>query len=123
MIVAQGRLTPGPGHTLRGSFTIRQTGEGLLMETSDDFFFDGSPTPGFALNTGIPTDAADLALQSRMEGTRFLDLPGGVVTVQGRQAGTIPPDLDLDAFDTLVLWCFAVPFILGFGPIDRVQTP
>ena len=90
------------------------------MQTSDDFFFDGSPAPGFGLHAGIPTDAGDPALWAAMDRTRFLDLPGNVVPVSRRQAGLIPPEIALSEFDTLVLWCFAVPFILGIGPVEPV---
>ena len=119
MIRAQDRFTPGPPHTLRGSFLIRDTGGVRRFETSADFYFDGSPAPGFAFHTGIPTQAGDPVLRANMVQTRFLDLPGNVVEIRGAQTGTIPPDFDLDTFDTLVLWCFAVPFILGYGVLER----
>lgn len=120
MIIARGTFTPGPPHVLRGSFTIREDGGALLFETSADFYFDGSPAPGFGLHIGIPTSAGDLALRTNMERTRFLDLPGNVVEVRGQHAGAIPPAINFDAYDTLVLWCFAVPFILGHGKLERL---
>ena len=123
MRIARGTFTPGQGHVLRGSFSIRFDGQVHLMETSEDFFFDGSPDPGFALHTGIPVSADNPELQRRMVETRFFDLPGDVVEVRGRRVGTIPPTLDPSAFDTLVLWCFRFPFILGYGAIERLQPP
>lgn len=123
MQIAHGMFTPGQGHVLRGGFTITRQDGLIQMATTDDFFFDGSPDPGLALNVGVPVTASDPALRQRMAATRFLDLPGQIVEVRGRHAGPIPPDIDLAAFDTLVLWCFGFPFILGFGAIDRSETP
>ncbi|WP_213686211.1 hypothetical protein [Roseicyclus sp.] len=120
MLIARGTFTPGQGHEMRGGFTIKNQEGRFLMETTEDFYFDGSPDPGFALNIGIPQSASDPELRQRMAATRFLNLPGQVVEVRGRHAGEIPPTLDLVAFDMLVLWCFGFPFILGFGVIERV---
>lgn len=120
MIIAQGIFIPGPPHALRGGFTIREDGGALLFETSADFYFDGSPAPGFGFHTGIPTRADDPVLRANMDQTRFLDLPGNVVEVRGRHAGSIPPAIDLDEYDTLVLWCFSIPFILGYGTLERL---
>ena len=119
MIIAIGSFIPGSPHVLRGGFTIREDGSDQLFETTADFFFDGSPAPGFALHSGIPTNPNDNALRANMAQTRFLDLPGNVVTVQGLHAGPIQPPVDIDAYHTVVLWCFAVPFILGYGIIKR----
>ncbi len=120
MIIARGTFTPRPTHVLRGSFSIRESGGSLLFETSADFYFDGSPAPGFGFHTGIPTSADDPALRGNMARTRFLDLPGNVVEVDGQQAGTLPPAIDIDAYTTVVLWCFAVPFILGHASLERL---
>ena len=119
MIVAQGTFTPGPPHVLRGGFTIRKDAGVLLFETNSDFYFDGSPAPGFGFHTGIPTSAGDFGLRNNMDRTRFLDLPGNVVEIRGQYAGAIPPTINFEAYDTLVLWCFAVPFILGHGKLER----
>ncbi|MGN7292216.1 hypothetical protein [Rhizobium sp. SAFR-030] len=120
MIVAHGIFIPGPPHVLRGGFTIREDGGALLFETNADFYFDGSPAPGFGFHTGIPTSAGDLALRANMSRTRFLDLPGNVVEIRGQHAGPIPPAIDLGAYDALVLWCFETPFILGYGTLERL---
>jgi hypothetical protein len=119
MIIAQGTFIPGPPHVLRGGFTIREDGGVRLFETSPDFYFDGSPAPGFGLHTGVPTSADDTTLRANMAQTRFLDLPGKVVEVRGHHAGPIPTAVDLDAYDALVLWCFGIPFILGHGTLER----
>jgi hypothetical protein len=68
----------------------------------------------------MPTSAGDPALRANMDRTRFLDLPGNVVEVRGQHTGAIPSAIDLDAYDSLVLWCFAVPFILGHGKLERL---
>lgn len=120
MVVAKGIFTPGPPHVIRGGFTIREEGGVLLFETNSDFYFDGSPAPGFGFHNGTPASASDLSLRANMDRTRFLDLPGNVVEVRGQHVGAIPPTIDLGAYDTLVLWCFAVPFILGHGKLERL---
>lgn len=119
MIIARGRFTPGPPHVLRGGFTIRDEGGSLLFETSADFYFDGSPAPGFGFHRGVPASASDPVLRANMAETRFLDLPGNVVEVHGVHAGPIPPTIDIGTYDTLVLWCYAVPFVLGHGTLER----
>jgi hypothetical protein len=110
---------PAPPHVLRGDFTIRKDSVGLVFETSPDFLFDGSPAPGFAFHTAIPTIASDPALRADMAKTRFLDLPGNVVEVGGIQIGALPVAIDIGTYKTLVLWCFADPSTLGYGTLER----
>lgn len=120
MIIARGTFTPNAPHALRGGFSIREHGGSLQFETRADFYFDGSPAPGFGFHTAIPTKADDPTLRGNMALTRFLDLPGSVVEIEGRHAGPIPPIIDIGAYTTVVLWCFAVPFILGHGSLERL---
>lgn len=103
MIIARGTFTPDPAHVLCDGFSIRENGGTLLFETSADFYFDGSPAPGVGFHTGIPTSTDNLALRGNMAQTRFLDLPGKVVEVEGRHAGPIPPAIDIGTYNTLVL--------------------
>ncbi|SEA85671.1 hypothetical protein [Rubrimonas cliftonensis] len=119
MIIGQGAFTPGNGHDLRGGFTLTRQRGGVLMRTSADFFFDGSPEPGWALTLGLPVDAGDQAVQAAATATDFQRLPMNVA-VSGEQTGLIPEAIDLDAYNTLFLWCYRFPFILGVGPIERV---
>lgn len=117
MIISTGTLTGVAPHVLQGRFSLSTATNGTLFETSSDFFFDGSPAPGFALHSQIPTDASDPILRQNMLRTRFLDIPGGTVNVTGPQVGLIPADADLEQMNCIVLWCFAIPFILGYGQI------
>lgn len=119
MIIGRGAFTPGTGHDLRGDFTLTRQSGGVLMRTSADFFFDGSPEPGWALVAGLPVDASDRAVQAAAVATDFQRLPMNV-SVAGEQTGLIPDAIDIDAYDTLLLWCYRFPFILGVGPIERV---
>lgn len=121
MMIGRGVFAPGTGHDVRGGFTFTQTSDGILMQTSDDFFFDGSPDPAFGLHSGLPTSASDPVLRANMLATRFLNLAGGQVPTQGRKEGLILPQTDFDAFNTVVLWCFRFPFVLAIGPIERVS--
>lgn len=120
MLIGRGSLIPGQQHKLRGTFTLTREDGRVRMETSEDFFFDGSPKPGFALHSGIPTDANDPILRAKMEATRFLDLPPDRVPASGRFSGLLRDGTNLDEFDTIVLWCFKFPFILGHGAIERL---
>ena len=120
MIIGRGDFSPGQGHTMRGSFTLTQQANGILMLTSDDFFFDGSPAPGWALSKGIPTDADDPDVRRAAIETDFQRLTDRVEPVSGQQSGLIPNAIAIDAYDTLFLWCFQIPFILGVGPIERL---
>ena len=64
VIIGRGAFTPGVGHDLRGGFTLTRQGDGVLMRTTADFFFDGSPEPGWALAVGLPIDANDPAVRA-----------------------------------------------------------
>lgn len=122
MLIAKGTLEGRGGHELRGTFAIRKVNGALEFETSADFFFDGSPAPGFAFTTGQLFTAAHAAR------TDFLRLPGSgsltgtQIPVSGVQRGVIPATPDFDTFDTVFLWCFQTPFLLGVGAIDRVAN-
>lgn len=122
MLIGKGRFSGAGGHTLAGSFTLTRQSNGVLMETSPDFFFDGAPEPDWALFRGIPKDCSDPKVQEIAEVTRFGNMPGGIVPVRGRQVGLILDSVDLNANDTIFLWCFSVPFILGFGPIEKINS-
>lgn len=119
MHIGSGTFTAGAGHELRGTFTLTQQANGVLMRTSDDFFFDGSPAPGWALHSGIPTDASDPGVQRTAVMTDFQRLTDRIEPVSGQQSGLIPPAIDIELYDTLLLWCFQFPFILGIGQIQR----
>ena len=120
MLIGRGVFTPGNGHEMRGSFTLERQASGVLMRTSEDFFFDGSPAPGWALSKGIPTDASDPDVQRTALQTDFQRLTDRIEPVSGQQSGIIPLRIDIEDFDTLFLWCYQFPFILGFGAINFV---
>lgn len=117
MQIGHGDFTPGPPHIMRGSFTLTRQEGRIWMATSANFFFDGSPEPAFALHKGLPTDKDDPVLRGNMEATRFLDLPRNE-PAEGRFDGPLRPETNIDDFNTIVLWCFQIPFILGYGPIE-----
>ena len=120
MRIGSGVFVPGQGHVLRGGFTLDRQANGVLMLTTPDFFFDGSPAPGWSLSRGIPADAQDPQVQRTAIETDFQRLTDRIEPIGGQQSGLIPPAIDINAYDTLVLWCFQVPFILGFGSLERV---
>lgn len=119
MLIGHGTFSPGVGHEMRGSFTLTQQANGVLMVTSTDFFFDGSPAPGWALSKGVPEDANDPIVRQAAVQTDFQRLTDRIELVSGQQSGLIPNSIDINDYDTLFLWCYQVPFILGVGPIER----
>lgn len=120
MLIGRGTFSPGPGHVMRGTFTLTRLGGGILMETDEDFLFDGSPEPDWALYSGVPMDRLDPNVQAAAQATRFGRMPGGIVQIRGKQTGLIPPSINIDEYDTIFLWCYQIPAILGVGPIVRV---
>lgn len=120
MLIGSGDFVGVQGHQLDGSFTLTQQANGILMLTSEDFFFDGSPAPGWALSLGIPKDSSNPGVQRTALNTDFQRLTDRVEPVMGQQSGLIPNSIDINEFDTLFLWCYQIPFILGYGPIIRV---
>lgn len=119
MLIGNGTFRGLGGHDMRGTFTLTQDSNGVLFETSGDFFFDGSPAPGWALFNGIPTDSNDPTVRAAALNTHFGDLAKNQV-VTGKHSAVIPASIDLDAYDTVFLWCYRFPFVLGVGPISRV---
>lgn len=120
MLIGNGTFSPGAGHVLRGTFSLNRQANGVLMVTSPDFFFDGSPAPGWALSRGVPTDARNPEVQRAAIETDFQRLTDKIEPVSGQQSGLILNAINIDDYDTLFLWCYQVPFILGVGPIERV---
>lgn len=121
MLIGKGKFIPGQGHELRGSFTLTRQNSGILMLTSENFFFDGSPAPGWALSKGIPQDADDPDVKRTAIATDFQRLTDRIEPVSGQQSGLIPNSINIDEFDTLFLWCYQVPFILGYGSIVKIE--
>lgn len=119
MLIGRGNFEGRGGHTLQGTFTLTQQANGVLMVTSDDFMFDGSPAPGWALSNGVPVDASDPEVERTAIATDFQRLTDRVEPVNGQQSGLIPNSINIDDFDTLFLWCYQIPFILGVGSIER----
>ncbi len=121
MILATGTWQGRGGHEMRGTFTLTREGDRLCMATSDDFFFDGSPEPAFAVSPDAATDATT-ARQGR-----FLDLlgtgptPAPAIAVRGRQSGLLPEGLAITDIHTIFLWCFGFPFLLGIGRVVPVK--
>lgn len=119
MLIGNGTFIAGRGHTLEGTFTITRREGGLELATSEDFKFDGSPEPAFAFAKGIPSDLADEAFVQTLNETRTLDLPRNT-QVEDVHSALLPKNIDIADFDTVVLWCFEFPFLLGYGKIERV---
>ncbi|MEM0900084.1 MAG: hypothetical protein AAGI92_09065 [Pseudomonadota bacterium] len=125
MIIAKGNFTPGDNHTMVGGFTITQNGSDLNFATTEDFAFDGSPKPGFALLKGDPVLAPLQVLEAAANRTDFLRLketPRGQPRVpsEGVFTAVLQSSVNLDDYDHVYLWCFGIPFLLGHAPIERL---
>ena len=118
MLIAKGQFIGRGTHKMSGRFEIEEDTNGKLQfATSDDFFFDGSTAPGFAISaSGDLTKAEALA-------TDFLRLPTTGRSdrkqqeVRGKLSGEIPESIDIKAAKAIFLWCYEVPVVLGVGEI------
>ena len=123
MLIAQGHFEGRNGHSLAGTFRIEEEADGeTWLTTSDDFHFDGSPAPGFAISVSGDLTAAEAVA------TDFLRLPGtgngfgAQIEVRGVQRGRIPGGAALAGAGAgaVFLWCFLFPSVLGVGVIEPV---
>lgn len=96
----------------------------MLFETSSDFFFGnstggGTPAPGFACFVGDPTGLPNDQVGAAAIETDFLRVADEAISVSGEQSGIVPSSVSISAFDTIFLWCYSVPFVLGVGSIVK----
>ena len=121
MIVAKGNFEGRGGHELSGDFVIESRGTDYWLVTSENFYFDGSPEPGFAVAASLSPTA------SEAEATRFLNLRGSgslsgpQIEVTGKQEGRIGSDFDIEKTRAVFLWCYLTPFLLGIGPLTSTD--
>lgn len=118
MILAQGRFEGRGGHVMRGSFVLRMIDGDIHFETSEDFYFDGSPAPGFAWSQAGRFDEQQALTNGFLRLPSSGSLDGAQLEVTGRQhaqlvSGFVPTD-----FDAVFLWCFGVPFLLGVAQLE-----
>ncbi|MEM8979916.1 MAG: hypothetical protein AAGD04_10550 [Pseudomonadota bacterium] len=111
MTLATGAFQGRSGHTMRGTYSVRLVSGKQVFETSDDFFFDGAPEPGFAISasgvldhaTAVDTDFLRLAPSVSSEGVFTAPLPDGV---------------DITEQTTVFLWCYLARALLGEAPVE-----
>ncbi len=101
--IGHGKLSGSSGHTLAGNFEIRAADGGSLLIVDEAFSFDGAPAPWWGFGR-----SGRLA-----EGTLFAALKAKT----GSQRFAIPSTLDLNQYDTLILWCRDFAILLGTGQI------
>ncbi|MEJ6394180.1 hypothetical protein V8J82_12980 [Gymnodinialimonas sp. 2305UL16-5] len=122
MQIGTGTLEGRGIYNVTGRFTLTQGADGrILFETDDKFRFDdgtgrGTPAPGFALFIGDPTGLPNAVVGPIAKSTDFLRLTPDVA-VRGRQSGVLLPGTSLWDYDTLFLWCYRFPTVLGVGAI------
>lgn len=118
MILAHGRFEGRGGHILRGSFVLRAVDGETHFETSEDFYFDGSPVPGFAWSQAGRFDEQQALTHGFLRLPGSGSLSGQQIEVTGRQHTKIAPGFEPQAFDAVFLWCFGVPFLLGVAKLE-----
>lgn len=116
MIMATGSFSGRGGHVLRGDFIFQQNGTNIEFITSDDFFFDGSPEPGWALTRG------NIFTQASADAGKIGLIPKEVIAaddiVSGRHTLIVPLQLKITDHDAVFLWCYEFPFLLGVGTLN-----
>jgi len=123
MIIGTGVFDGRNNYILSGTFHIeRKSNSEFLFGTSDDFYFEnsrntGTPAPGFALFRGDPTGMPIGIVAPIAEATDFLRIADSPVEVRGKQSAIINNQIDVEEFDTVFLWCFKYPMVLGVGTI------
>lgn len=120
MLIATGEFEGRGTHVLHGTFRIEQEADGKVwLTTSDDFYFDGSPEPGFAISASGNFTPAEAAATDflRLSGTG--SPVGAQIEVQGKQRGEIPEGIDIGAANAVFLWCFQFPSVLGVGVLQH----
>ncbi|MEM1152704.1 MAG: DM13 domain-containing protein [Pseudomonadota bacterium] len=121
MLLAEGTFEGRGGHALKGEFVVEQVGDRQRFTTSEDFYFDGSPAPGFALSA-----TGNVSAEEAIE-TDFLRLPGTGSTagpqleVPGRQMALLPKTIDIVQIKYVFLWCYRFPSLLGVARLDIVD--
>lgn len=124
MIIGHGTFSGRNNYRLEGTFTLTKDASGdVYFETSDDFFFGnnqggGTPAPGFAFYSGDPTNAPENNVEKAARQTDFFRIAEDTVSVTGKQKKRVPSHIDINAFDTVFLWCFSFPVLLGVGAIQ-----
>ncbi|WP_372922403.1 hypothetical protein [Roseovarius sp.] len=121
MLIAKGHFEGQGGHEMRGSFRIEEDTDGKIwFTTSDDFFFDGSPAPGFAVSASGDLTAAEAAATDflRLSGTG--SGTGAQLEVHGAQRAEIPATAGIKIAKAVFLWCYIFPSVLGVGEIEHV---
>ena len=125
MIVVTGDLHGRGGHILRGRFSFRREAGRLRFETSEDFFFDGAPSPGWALFHTVPASGQSEGVREAAATGHFgmlapaSDYP--YPETRGPQHALLPEALRLDGCRSLFLWCYGTHRLLGVGPF--AETP
>ncbi|MEX0338720.1 MAG: hypothetical protein AB3N11_06735 [Arenibacterium sp.] len=121
MLIAKGELQGCNGHVATGSFTIESENGVLWFRTSEDFYFEGAPAPGFAISSG----GVDPAKEAKT--SDFLRLPGtgdpfhAQRPVRGVFEAPLPGSVDIESAVAVFLWCYDFPGVLGVGKVNRAD--
>lgn len=120
MIIATGQFNEEPTYKATGVFTLKRLDNGdIQFETEPNFsFINGTPEPAFALFKGVP-DASKPGDVQILDDTRFLEVEKSQ-SFPAQLRGILKNPVNIDDFDTVVLWCFAFHVPISMGPFDRV---
>jgi hypothetical protein len=97
-----------PGDTADGSATIYRLVDNSLLLRLEDFSATNGPDLFVALSSSDNPDRDGLL---NSEWIQLDALKGN----QGNQNYTLPADLDLSAYRTVVIWCRAFDIVFGYA--------
>lgn len=105
VVLGQGRTgtfvpRPGTSYRVRGTATLAGPNGGLILSFGDDFSSSNGPSLEVYLSTSNRVDATSLSL-------------GRLKNTVGTQTYEVPANIELDAFDWVIIHC--VPFRVTFG--------
>ena len=117
MLIASGKFQGCNGYKVSGAFSFDLRDDVLWFQTTEDFFFEGAPAPGFAISNGGASPAAEAKMND------FLRLPGTSdpfrkqLEVRGVFRAPLRHTLGLKDALAVFLWCYDFPGVLGVGEI------
>lgn len=110
--VARGQFA-GRTHPSEGTASVLTDGSPQRFLRFTEFATDNGPDVDVYLSTAAP-DADEQALDDDV--VSLGDLKGNI----GDQNYEIPPEVDLDRYNTVVLWCVRFSVAFGTAPLDPV---
>ncbi|HAT85784.1 hypothetical protein [Cohaesibacter gelatinilyticus] len=110
---------------LTGNFRFVQEDGKIWLETSDNFRFSGSPSPGWVLMAYQKNDSRPNIFDAAMHNRICAILPPSrkpYSQLNGQHRFAIPEHLCISEFNCLIAWCYGRPELLGLGMFGDPST-